>query len=321
MYMNTQQPTRLWKILVYGPSGVGKTHLGCTAPDPVILLAERQGFETVRDAAQRLGKPLPPTFWMRTRTDFGEALKMLQGPEPIRTMAAHFAPGEQVQLPYTQPQTVVIDSVTEMMQLVWDHLMDQAPPKTASDGLPDMSMRHWTAMRDRSGALIRACRDLPYHVLLLAGIDDREVGEEDQKERQVTPACPMRSIPALLAHACNGVGVQKIRRRWIADAKAEGGRREETERYVQFLAPSFVLAKPLSPLRGEENVDASDWFRRLGGGAEAEQTRAAPSAPKAPKRRGPPPRRKPTNGPIERDGGMDAQIAESDPDPAQDGEG
>ena len=87
----------------------------------------------------------------------------------------------------------------------------------------------------------------------------------------------MRAVPAMLAHACNAVGVARIRRKHIKDDSAEGGRRTETERYVQFLAPSFVLAKPLSPLLDEESVDIADWFERLSPDQESEP-KPAPKA-------------------------------------------
>lgn len=272
MLLNTQQDERLWKVLCYGESGVGKTHLGVTAPDPVILLAERQGFETVRDAAHMLGKPTPPTFWMRNLQDFRTAIQVLQNdPAPLATLVQRLAgdateeevDAEMESLPYVRPKTVVIDSCTEVFQLIWDNLLEQAPPKTAKDGLPDTSMRHWSAMRDRASGLIRTCRDLPYHVLFLALLDDREQGEAEQKTRIVQPQAPMRAIPSMLVAACNAAGVVRRDRVTVADENDPSGRRIEVRRSVRFLCPSFVLAKPLHPLAPEEVPDVSDWFRRL----------------------------------------------------------
>lgn len=269
MLLNANQPRRRWIFGVYGESGVGKTHLGVTAPDPVILLGERQGFETVRDAARLLGKPVPPAFWINNPEALRVAVSTLQtSDDPLVDLIRHFAgPGDDVDaaiaaLPYRKPKTVVADSATEFLQLVWEGIGAQAKTKIAADGLPEVSMRYWGVMKDRSGRLIRAFRDLPYHVLFLALLDDREVGEEDERSRIVQPLTPMRSIPSMLVAATNAFGVAK-RERKVSREEGTDKRKIEIRRYVQFEAPSYVVSKPLSPLEAEEIPDVSDWFRRL----------------------------------------------------------
>lgn len=281
MLLNAQQPGRLFKLLVYGESGVGKTHLGVTAPDPVILLAERQGFETIRDAAQMLGKPVPPSFWIRSRDDFADAIRALQSEsEPLPAMVARAMKDDPeaaektiAELPYTKPKTVVIDSMTEIFQLLWDHMLEQAPPKTAKDGLPEVGKRHWGTMRDRAQAMIRTVRDLPYNVLFLALLDDREVGEDEQKERVVQPQAPMRAIPSMMVAAVNAAGVAKRDRLTRMDP-ATGDRVVEIRRYVQFLCPSFVLAKPIIGLDGDEEPDVSAWLAKLDTHVEERQAQS-----------------------------------------------
>lgn len=289
MLLNASQLIRFWNLLIFGPSGVGKTTLGVTAPDPVILLAERQGFESVRDAAARLGKPVPPTFWVRTRDDVAKCVAAFQSEVfPLAVLARWFGgeselkDGESLSaeqetaiaeavaaLPYTQPKTIVCDSVTEMFQQVWDHILTQAPAKIAKDGLPDTNMRHWGAMKERCAAFIRSFRDLPYHVIFLALEDDKETGDDDARQRVVGPATPMRTIPGMLAAACNAVGQAQIRTVRQADEKAPDGVRNDLVRYVRFFAPSYVLTKPHERLAADEQPDVSKWFAQMEGGDDA----------------------------------------------------
>ena len=69
-----------WKIAICGKPGTGKTSLGVSAPDPLILLSERQGLPHVKQAAARQGKKVPPTLYMQRITDFKAVLKALNAP-------------------------------------------------------------------------------------------------------------------------------------------------------------------------------------------------------------------------------------------------
>jgi hypothetical protein len=263
MYLNSQQPERNINFLIYGNSGAGKTALGVSAPQPLILLSERQGFETVRDHARRLNVPMPPTFWINKRTDLGAVINILQTEHtaPIVKMIETLAPGMNPAmieaaakaLPYVKPRTVVIDSLTDMMQLVWDGIVEQSPLKPAKDGLPDTTMRHWGTMATRGRAFLRACRDLPYHVVLLALLDDRET----DGERHIQPQLPMRSLPAITGATCNAIGVARV------SARRREGEQTELVHAVQFAGPDNMLTKPMRPLRDVEVPNVSDWISRI----------------------------------------------------------
>jgi len=271
--LNQEQIERTINLGIYGTSGTGKTTLGVTAPDPVILLSERQGFESIRDAAARLKKPIPPTFLMQHRDALGQAIAALQkgvgssgsngkSAEPLVRLVEQFVPEDKqkqaiADLPYTTPKTVVLDSCTDMMQLVWDHILEQSPQKTAKDGLPETNMRHWGTMKERGNALLRAVRDLPYHSIYLSLLDDRETGEGDEKNRVVQPQMPMRALPGMLAASCNAVGITRVKR------LHEKGKDMELQRWVQFAGPDFMLVKPLRPLKDQEEPNVSKWIAKL----------------------------------------------------------
>jgi hypothetical protein len=262
MYLNAQQPERNLNFLIYGATGSGKTALGVSAPQPLILLSERQGYETVRDHSARLGVPMPPTFWIQNRSDLATAMQVLQSEhnEPILKLIDKLAPGMtpamldsvRATLPYVKPRTVVFDSLTDIMQLVWDGIVEQSPLKPAKDGLPDTTMRHWGAMATRARSFLRMARDLPYHVVMLALLDDREI----EGERHVGPSLPMRSLPALAGAACNAIGVARV------TVKREQGKETTLLHSVQFAGPDNMITKPLRPLRDVETANVSDWITR-----------------------------------------------------------
>ena len=257
--LNAVHAERFWNVLVYGRSGTGKSSLGVTAPDPVILLGELQGFESIRDAAHRLSKPVPPCFHITSAQELRQAIMILrdrEDPAPIAKLAAaHGAAG--VELPYDRPGTVVIDSHTEMMKLLCDEIDEQSPPRIAKDGLPERSKRFWGVLSTRSDRLLRAFRDLPYHVLLLARLVDKEIGEGREKSRYVGPDLPMNKLGELTASITNAVG--------LSFKEAVPQLKDDTEHVfrVRFSGPSHFLTKPLRPLADVESPDVSDWLARL----------------------------------------------------------
>lgn len=263
MLMNGTAVRRKLNVCIYGESGSGKSSLGATAPKPVILLSETQGFESVRDACARLNIAVPPVFLVSSRELLGKAVIALSNnhKDPLAQICAELG-GDPAQLPYVKPESVVTDSLSDMCDLIWKNLLEQAPPKLARDGLPDTSQRHWQQMSERAGRLITSLRDLPYHMVYLCGLDDREVGDEENKTRWVGPLMPMRKLPAVVMRACNAVGVMRVRRKPKKKDQEAGELEQELERYVQFFGPDYMLTKPLKPLDEREVPDISDWIKR-----------------------------------------------------------
>jgi len=279
MLLNDTPEEAYTKLTLYGKSGSGKTTLGVTAPDPFILLSERQGFKSVKDAARRLGNPLPPTVWVQTLDDLRHILFALQSDAeaPIatalkRTLGTSDEVAKMIaSLPYQKPKTIVLDSMTEMFLLVSDDIDRISGKKVGRDGLETKAERYWGVLRERSEKLIRAFRDLPYHVLFLALLDDRTIGEGDQMARVVAPAAPMKALPMALAAAVNAVGIVGVAQEPKKDAET-GEIIYDLRRWVRFAGPDWMMTKPLRPLADVEVPDVTSWIRRI----EVEECDASP---------------------------------------------
>jgi len=259
------------KFLVYGKSGTGKTSLGVTAPKPMFLLSERQGYRSVRKAARRLGVPVPPTVYCETLDDLRNALRVLRvgGDNAIpRVLREVLGEGEELdkalsELPYTEPQTIVGDSLTDFYRLVHEDVIQSLGfPKSTKDGQEIRHDRYWDLLRSRSEGLMYTFRDLPYHALMLCLLDDRMLGKKDEeKQRWVGPDTPMRNLaPRLVAitNACGMTMKQSI-------PKAVSGDQVEYDQAykVRFVAADFVVTKCIEPLEEVEVPDFSDWVMRI----------------------------------------------------------
>lgn len=270
--LNVSQVERLWKFLVYGATGTGKTTLGVTAPDPVFLLSEAQGYESVRDAAARMGKPVPPVFLVQTVDGLRAAVLSLRSgafsQTPLHGLVESLLPRDQwaaakAALPYAKPKTIVVDSITEFFKVVADEVEREAPMQVASDGLPDRSLRHMGVIKDRCERLVRSLRDLPYHVVVLAAQSDQEIGQGKEKSRKVAPDTVVAKLQGALAHAANAVGVASK----VEVADKNGGTRPAWG--VNFVLPGHFMSKVARPLRDAEVPNVSSWVKRLDANSKA----------------------------------------------------
>lgn len=259
---------RFVKALIYGPPGTGKTTIGVTAPNPLILLSERQGMTHVRLAAQRLGIPTPKTVLITKAEDYRNVLRALRArrTEELDDFVIRAANGtELIRFEDWWPTTVVMDSFTDAQKRLEEEIDAQAPPTLGSDGLPKRADRFWNALMDRTDKLVRSFRDLPYHVLFLALLSDKTEGEGDNAERVVQPLCSYARAATLLAAAVNVVGVtyRKSKRTSTDEVAHEWG--------IITAGPGYMLTKPCPPLRSVEVPDFGSWVKRLGeaGGAAA----------------------------------------------------
>ena len=263
------------KACLYGKPGTGKTSFGVSAPKPLILLSEAQGLVHVKQAARRLGVPVPPTFLVESVEDYRSWLRALQGSkdkplqvfERHRTLDGKVSDVQVVELE-EWPETVVLDSITDAGRLIVEEIRRMSPPKKGQDGLPVDSQRFWSVLSDKFKALVLEFRNLPLHVVFLGLVDDREDGDEGNRVRNVTIDLPMRKMPAILAAAVNVIGYTFRRETRDADKPTR------LEYGVMTTGPEYMTLKPYRPLRDTEVPDFSKWVAMIRG-----QLVKLPSAP------------------------------------------
>lgn len=259
---NESPEMRRLKALVYGKSGTGKSSFGVSAPNPLILLSEQQGIPHIRAAAIRLGRATPATVtaWiskhvlvMECLDDYRMIIKALHGDRSKPFVVINDA-GDTVFTSEQWPDSVVLDSVTDVCEMISLEIREQSPPKVGKDGLPVDSERYWNVLLDRAQKLIRAFRDVDANVLFLCLQDDRTTGEGDDAVRWVGPQLPMRKLPGALMAAVNVVGITY---RQIKAKVAEYG--------IRTIGPDYVDVKPFPPLLPLEVTDFTSWCLKING--------------------------------------------------------
>jgi hypothetical protein len=250
------------KALIYGDSGSGKTTFGVSAPKPLILATERQALVHIQHAMARTGRPVLAALHMETIADFGDVARTLRlataNPELKRGPFIVKRPNGTTLVELAEwPESIVIDSITDACKLIEADIDERSPPKEGKDGLPVRSERFWTVLRDMTEKLLRAFRDVDFHVVFLALKDDRMQGEGDDAVRVVGPALPMRALPQALAATVNVVGVMK------RDMRGSKTTEAEIVHTVQTTGPNYMLLKPYRPLKDIETPDFSSWVQRI----------------------------------------------------------
>jgi len=263
------EKSRYWNIAIYGDSGTGKTTLGTTAPKPLFLLSERQGVEHIREAVDASGCDMPPVLFMETKADYFNVLKALKGDK-----AKPFSVKQQLDSGTYEtvieidswPETIVIDSLTDALNIVKAELLREAPPEVQSDGLAEMQMRHWGALRDRCAGFIRAFRDVAANVVFLCL--KKEKDGDVKVTRSVGPELPIASLPPILMAATN-LCVMALREEVVKRDKEgkpvikNGNPVKVHEFKVLTRGPRHMMAKTPRSLRSEEVPDIKTWINKL----------------------------------------------------------
>jgi hypothetical protein len=252
---------RYLKALVYGRSGTGKTGFGVSAPKPLILLSERQGYVHIVDAARRLGKPVPPTLYVETIVDYRNVARALHG-DKSKPFVVRDEHGATLLELAEWPETVVIDSLTDACHRLVDDIRRRSPPKDGKDGLPVDSERFWNVLADSFQKLVHTFRDAPMNALFLCLLDERVQRDDNDVEtsRWVGPQLAMRKMPGVIQASVNVVGVTY---RKVGPKGADG---ERSLIYgVMTNGPDWMDLKPYRPLRDAEVMDFASWIRRING--------------------------------------------------------
>lgn len=260
-----------WNFAICGPGGVGKTTMGVSAPKPLIVLSERQGMPSIRLAAKRLGRPVPPVALVEEADDYRAVLKALRGPrdKPFRIVAD----GQVVmELPVEEwPESVVIDSLTDACDVLVAEIRKISPPKKGRDGLPVDAQRFWGVLIDRATGIIKGFRDLPMHVVFLCLVSDKTKEDKDGRilERIVQPKLATKDMANALCAAVNVLGY----------AYKTLDRDKNVVHGFMTQGPEGMMTKPCEPLRGREVPDVANMIARLQGNLEDVPT--MPLAPEA----------------------------------------
>lgn len=200
------------KLLVYGPSGAGKTSLLATMPDPlIVLLTEKHGAMTIKrvnpkakiifieDKVLCACHDVPikkcPDGGKRTRVI--KAQDVLYGTlDDLRTKEHPF-------------RSVALDSLTDMQQILLSDMKGGQPGA-------DVSLKQWGKLIDKTKHLIKSFRDLNMHVGVICLSDE----VQDNTNRLVyRPALAGKKLPGNIIQYFNLCCFQRKTR----DAEAVGG--------------------------------------------------------------------------------------------------
>ena len=211
------------KALVMGQSGAGKTWLGATAPNPVIMLTERNGIQSIRNS-----NPNALVSYCSTADECRDfLLAATNGDLPEGT------------------QSIVVDGITEIQQIMIDDILSK---KTGEDR--KMSLPDWGILGDRMRRFLRCLRDLPYHVIVTSLVNHET--NESTGETRVFPLVQSKKLPAQMAQYFNVVGL-------LFKRESTEEKNVVISRKVMVEGPGRFLVKPCEPLTGILEADLSLW--------------------------------------------------------------
>lgn len=230
------------KILIYGDSGSGKTHFSSGKGKGVLILSlETQGRATVRSANPD-AMIYPCSNMEQLRAFIGMIMK--KGPDSLLKKAGI--------------HTIVIDSMTELQQLLMEGILKEKRNPEIQDkkkddkkddkkdavkgAAPEFTRNDWGILATKQRSFMRVIRDCEYTVILIALCEP--VVEENTGIRRLYPKLQgsfQQALPAFV----NIVG-------YIF--KGQKG-----ERLVMVDGPSEYLCKSYGPIQGIVSADLPAW--------------------------------------------------------------
>ena len=177
----------LVRVLVFGKSGAGKTHLLTgTKRKTLVILVESQGFNTIKRANPKA--VVPGTVGVDGTPRIGSLTEM-------RAVLAAIRDGAFKRYGI---ELVVIDGATEVQLMIIDDILKRkrAPATTVQGEKNDSGARmkraerlltqaDWGTVADRFRGFLRQVRDLPVDVAMTALADWRD--DEETKQTQLGP--------------------------------------------------------------------------------------------------------------------------------------
>jgi len=211
------------KLLIMGESGAGKTFCSVTAPNPVIMLTERNGMQSVKQS-----NPDALVAYCTTANECRDfLLSAMNGELPDHV------------------ETIVIDGITEVQQIMIDDIL-----ANKGGGDRKMSLPDWGVLGDRMRRFLRCLRDLPYHVVATSLVNHEL--NDTTGEMRVFPLVQSKKLPSMMAANFNVVGL-------LFKREVEDDDNKIVVRKVMVEGPSRYMVKPCSPINGILDANISDW--------------------------------------------------------------
>ena len=211
----SERPHR-FRALIYGRSGAGKTRLACTAPNPLLIDVNEEGWDSVRKEPHN-----PNTIEIKFWEELSEVYWFLQEGDHAF-------------------DSVILDGLTAMQDLAVKFVLGDETSRDASRDPDMMDRRLWGKVGELMKTQITNYRNLPMNVIFTATERRTVIGDDDEEgEMFIGPALtPSAAGAAERAVAMIGYlhkrqvnvkvegqkkRVRQVRRRWIVD--------DPTERY------------------------------------------------------------------------------------------
>lgn len=232
-------------ILIYGPSGNGKTHTAAQGGKPLILLTERNGYSTIIRA-----NPDAKVIFVEesTFTDADGNEKTVEALNVVREVIGSVKSGAVKAAGYDR---LVIDSVTEIQRLFKDEIL-----VNAGKPVEDFSLKDWGILTEKMRRFFRTLRSLSIPVVAIALVD--ELINDAGNVTRIRPGFEGKKTAGEVAQFFSAVGFQAKRR-------IPGGDNtdEHTQYRVMFDGPERYMLKSCHPVEGVLEPDVPGWIHDI----------------------------------------------------------